>query len=112
MRKLHFEGGFRGALNDFSSLDLGTIVAVAAPSLTGIRIRVGPYAQKKSLSGSRCEAPSSAPAGFSRWPSRASSPTFQSPTSIPSGSSQGASRSWCWIRTSIALGGSKALIFG
>ena len=47
VRKLHFEGGFRGALNDFSSLDLGTIVAVAAPSLTGIRIRVGPYAQKK-----------------------------------------------------------------
>ena len=61
VRKLHFEGGFRGALNDFSSLDLGTIVAVAAPSLTGIRIRVGPYAQKKkpfweSLRGSVARA--------------------------------------------------------
>ena len=38
VRKLHIEGGFPGALEDFSPKDLGTLVAVVAPSLTMIRI--------------------------------------------------------------------------
>ena len=39
LRKLHFKGECWGALGDFSSEDLGALVAVAAPSLTGMRIR-------------------------------------------------------------------------
>ena len=34
MRKLRLEGGFREAIEDFSSEDLGTLVAVTGSSLT------------------------------------------------------------------------------
>ena len=38
VRKLHFEGGFRGAFEDFSPWDLGRLVTLTGPSLVELRI--------------------------------------------------------------------------
>ena len=38
VHKLYLDGGFRGALEDFSSKDLGALLAVTGPSLTDINV--------------------------------------------------------------------------